>query len=90
MKWEDVESMTLKQIEDELNAIISDMKESITAEEASSSKSANNTQYKERLRKAEEIKKDIEEYKQNKSEKDYDEFLLDVKSEMFDFSMPIY
>lgn len=90
MKWEDVESMTLKQIEDELKAIISDIKESITAEEASSSKSANYTQYKERLRKAEEIKKYIEEYKQNKSEKDYDEFLLDVKSEMFDFSMPIY
>ena len=90
MKWEDVESMTLKQIEDELNTIISDMKESIAAEEASPLKSANYTQYKERLRKAEEIKKDIEEYKQNKCLEDDDEFLLDVKSEMFDFSMPIY
>lgn len=90
MKWENVESMTLKQIEDELNTIISDMKKSIATEETSSSKSANYEQYKERLRKAEEIKKDIEEYKQKKSKKDYEEFLLDVKFEMFDFSMPIY
>lgn len=91
MKSEDVKTATIEQIENEINTVIADMKESIAEEDKVRSKTANYKQYKERLAEAEKIKKDIEDYDQSKHDKDYNDFFLGcIKIQLLDLFEPIY
>lgn len=91
MKSEDVKTATIEQIENEINTVIADMKESIAEEDKARSKTANYKQYKERLTEAEKIKKDIEDYDQSKHDKDYNDFFLGcIKIQLLDLFEPIY
>ena len=91
MKSEDVKTATIEQIENEINTVIADMKESIAEEDKARSKTANYKQYKERLAEAEKIKKGIEDYDQSKHDKDYNDFFLGcIKIQLLDLFEPIY